>query len=72
MFGEKGYECLVFHAIGAGGTLGILIPPSVMLVLLGPVAGVSVMKLFAAALLPGLLLSAGPLRRQANNRLQLI
>jgi tripartite ATP-independent transporter DctM subunit len=43
--------------ITAGGTLGIFIPPSVMLVLLGPVAGVSVMKLFAAALVPGLLLS---------------
>ena len=43
--------------ITAGGCLGILIPPSVMLVLLGPVAGVSVMKLFAGALLPGLLLS---------------
>jgi tripartite ATP-independent transporter DctM subunit len=44
--------------ITAGGCLGILIPPSVMLVLLGPVAGVSVIKLFAGALLPGLLLSA--------------
>ncbi len=43
--------------ITAGGCLGILIPPSVMLVLLGPVAGVSVMKLFAGALLPGLMLS---------------
>ena len=43
--------------ITAGGCLGILIPPSVMLVLLGPVAGVSVIKLFAAALVPGLLLS---------------
>ena len=43
--------------ITAGGCLGILIPPSVMLVLLGPVAGVSVMKLFAAALIPGLMLS---------------
>ncbi len=44
--------------ITAGGTLGILIPPSVMLVVMGPIAGVSVIKLFGAAILPGLLLSA--------------
>ncbi len=43
--------------ITAGGCLGILIPPSVLLVVLGPVVGVSVVQLFAAALLPGLLLS---------------
>jgi tripartite ATP-independent transporter DctM subunit len=43
--------------ITAGGTLGILIPPSVMLVLLGPVAGISVIRLFAAAVVPGLILS---------------
>ncbi len=39
--------------ITAGGCLGILIPPSVMLVLLGPVAGVSVVQLFAAAIATG-------------------
>jgi tripartite ATP-independent transporter DctM subunit len=44
-------------AIAAGGCLGILIPPSVMLVLLGPVIGVSVIHLFAGAIMPGLLLS---------------
>jgi len=43
--------------ITAGGCLGILIPPSVMLVLLGPVLGVSVVQLFMAAILPGLVLS---------------
>lgn len=43
--------------ITAGGCLGILIPPSVMLVLLGPVAGVSVVQLFAAAIVPGFILS---------------
>lgn len=43
--------------ITAGGTLGILIPPSVMLVVMGPIAGVSVVKLFGAAVLPGVLLS---------------
>jgi tripartite ATP-independent transporter DctM subunit len=44
--------------ITAGGTLGVLIPPSVMLVVLGPVAGVSIPQLFAAAILPGVLISA--------------
>ncbi|GIX48867.1 MAG: hypothetical protein KatS3mg131_3078 [Candidatus Tectimicrobiota bacterium] len=43
--------------ITAGGCLGILIPPSVMLVVLGPVVGVSVVQLFAAAMIPGLILS---------------
>ncbi len=45
-------------AITAGGTLGILIPPSVMLIVMGPVLGVSVAKLYAAAFGPGFLLSA--------------
>jgi tripartite ATP-independent transporter DctM subunit len=44
--------------ITAGGTLGILIPPSVMLLVMGPVIGVPVTDLFAAAVLPGLVLSA--------------
>ena len=43
--------------ICAGGTLGILIPPSVMLVVMGPVLSVSVARLYAAAILPGLLLA---------------
>lgn len=43
--------------ITAGGCLGILIPPSVMLVVLGPVLGVSVVQLFLAAIIPGLVLS---------------
>ncbi len=43
--------------ITAGGCLGILIPPSVLLVVLGPVVGVSVVTLFIAALIPGLILS---------------
>ena len=43
--------------IAAGGTLGILIPPSVMLVVMGPVLEVSIIRLFAAAILPGFLLS---------------
>ncbi len=44
--------------ICAGGTLGILIPPSVMLILYGAVAGVSVVKLYAAAFIPGFGLTA--------------
>jgi tripartite ATP-independent transporter DctM subunit len=44
-------------AIAAGGTLGILIPPSVMLIVMGPVLGVSVAKLYAAAFGPGLVLA---------------
>jgi len=44
-------------AITAGGTLGILIPPSVMLVVMGPIVGVSVVELFAAAIVPGLMLA---------------
>ncbi len=44
-------------AIAAGGTLGILIPPSIMLVVMGSQATLSVGKLFAAAVFPGLILS---------------
>lgn len=44
--------------ISAGGTLGILIPPSIMLVVMGPVVGVPVTDLFAAAILPGILLAS--------------
>ena len=43
--------------ISAGGTLGILIPPSVMLVVMGPTIEVPVPTLFAAALLPGIMLA---------------
>jgi tripartite ATP-independent transporter DctM subunit len=44
-------------SIAAGGTLGILIPPSVMLIVMGPLVGVPVSTLFAAAVVPGLLLT---------------
>ncbi|HEY7758839.1 MAG TPA: TRAP transporter large permease subunit [Burkholderiales bacterium] len=44
-------------AIAAGGTLGILIPPSVMLVVMGPTIGVPVNLLYASAFGPGLLLA---------------
>jgi tripartite ATP-independent transporter DctM subunit len=44
-------------AVTASGTLGILIPPSVLLILYGFVAGVSVPRLYAGAFLPGFMLS---------------
>jgi tripartite ATP-independent transporter DctM subunit len=56
---RAGYDArLAAGAITAGGTLGILIPPSVMLLVLGPVISVSVVDLYAAAMLPGFLLAA--------------
>jgi tripartite ATP-independent transporter DctM subunit len=56
---KSGYDArMSAGAITAGGTLGILIPPSVMLVVMGPVLGVSVLQLYAAAFGPGFLLSA--------------
>jgi len=55
---RAGYDArLAAGAITAGGTLGILIPPSVMLLVLGPVISVSVVDLYAAAMLPGFLLA---------------
>ena len=44
-------------AICAGGCLGILIPPSIMLIVYGATAGVSVVRLYAGALIPGFLLA---------------
>ncbi len=52
---NKGLAC---GAVCAGGTLGILIPPSIMLVVYGPMSGLSVGKLFMGAFMPGFLLSA--------------
>ena len=55
---KSGYDVrLSACAITAGGTLGILIPPSVMLIVMGPVVGVPATDLFAAAVIPGLVLS---------------
>ena len=56
---RSGYDGrLAAGAITAGGTLGILIPPSVMLIVMGPVLGVSVADLYAAAIVPGFMLAA--------------
>ncbi|MBZ9566368.1 TRAP transporter large permease [Modicisalibacter tunisiensis] len=54
---KQGYRAeMACGVIAASGTLGILIPPSIMLVLMGSILQVSVGALFKAALLPGLLL----------------
>jgi tripartite ATP-independent transporter DctM subunit len=55
---RSGYDVrLSAGIITAGGTLGILIPPSVMLVVMGPVIGVPVTDLFAGAVIPGLVMA---------------
>src|SRR5581483_5045349 len=55
---KTGYDArLSSGAIAAGGTLGILIPPSVMLVVMGPVMGVPVNLLYSAAFGPGFMLA---------------
>ena len=55
---KAGYSTqLSAGAITAGGCLGILIPPSVLLIVYGATAGVSVVKLYAGALFPGIMLA---------------
>jgi TRAP-type mannitol/chloroaromatic compound transport system permease large subunit len=55
---KAGYDIrLASGVITAGGTLGILIPPSVMLIVYAAVAGQSIVKLYAAAMLPGFFLT---------------
>jgi len=56
---NRGYDrSLSAGCVAAGGSLGILIPPSIMLVVYGPMAQLSVGRLFFGAFLPGFLLSA--------------
>lgn len=55
---HAGYDVrLSAGSIAAGGTLGMLIPPSIMLVVMGPVVGVPITELFAAAVIPGVMLA---------------
>lgn len=55
---KAGYDQkLASGVICAGGTLGILIPPSIMLIVYGATSAVSVVKLYAAAIVPGFLLA---------------
>jgi TRAP-type mannitol/chloroaromatic compound transport system permease large subunit len=56
---KAGYNVrLAAGAVTAGGTLGILIPPSVLLILYGATAGVSVVQLYAGAFFPGIMLAS--------------
>jgi len=56
---RSGYDVkLAAGTITAGGTLGILIPPSIMLIVMGPVLEVSTLDLFRAAFIPGALLAS--------------
>ena len=56
---RAGYDVkMAAGVVCAGGCLGILIPPSVMLILYGATAGVSVVKLYAGAFFPGLMLAS--------------
>ena len=55
---KSGYNVrLAAGSITAGGTLGILIPPSIMLLVMGPVLEIPVTELFAAAIIPGIMLA---------------
>ena len=56
MLKRKFDKPLACGTICAGGTLGILIPPSIMIVMYGPTAGLSVGKLFMGAFIPGIML----------------
>ncbi len=55
---KAGYDTrLAAGVVCAGGCLGILIPPSIMLIVYGAMASLSVVKLYAAAMIPGVLLA---------------
>ena len=55
---KSGYDVrLAAGTITAGGTLGILIPPSIMLVVMGTIMEIPVTDLFAAAIIPGIMLA---------------
>lgn len=54
---DEGYKPeLTFGVLAAGGTLGILIPPSIAMIIYGPLAGVPVTQLFVAGIVPGLMM----------------
>lgn len=55
---RRGYEhSTVLGTVAAGGTLGILIPPSIPMILFGSITGESVGKLFLSGIIPGALLT---------------
>lgn len=54
----RGYNRrLIYGSLASGGTLGVLIPPSILMIVYGTLAELSVSKLFIAAIVPGLLLA---------------
>ena len=56
---KRGYpKRLAMGAVAAGGSLGILIPPSVTMIIYGVISGTSIGQLYVAGILPGLLLAA--------------
>jgi tripartite ATP-independent transporter DctM subunit len=57
MLNARYNTCFASGVICAGGTLGILIPPSIMLIVYAATSNVSIVRLYAGALLPGLLLA---------------
>ena len=55
---KRGYnKSIAIGSISAGGTLGILIPPSILFIVFGVMTGESIGKLFAAGIIPGILLA---------------
>ncbi|MEJ2587656.1 MAG: TRAP transporter large permease subunit [Deltaproteobacteria bacterium] len=56
MLNARYAHSLASGCVCAGGTLGILIPPSIMLILYAPMAGVSVLQMFAGAIIPGIIM----------------
>lgn len=56
---ERGYdERLAIGSLAGAGSLGLLIPPSIVMIIYGILAEVSIARLFAAGLIPGLILSS--------------
>jgi C4-dicarboxylate transporter DctM subunit len=57
--GKRGYpEDITIGSLAGAGTLGLLIPPSIIMIVYGVAADVSIAKLFIAGVLPGILLAA--------------
>jgi len=55
---KRGYNRpMIYGSLAAGGTLGVLIPPSILMIVYGALADVSVGKLFIAAMIPGIILT---------------
>lgn len=55
---KRGYNRrMIYGSLAAGGTLGVLIPPSILMIVYGALADVSVGKLFIAAMIPGIVLT---------------